>query len=116
MLPDSSALSPDAAWVSNGSLRRLTPQQRKEFLALCPEFVVEIMSPSDRLKSAKTKMEQWMANGAELGWLIDGDNETIYVYRKGPPVRTLQGIAKLAGEGPVTGFVLRLGDIWRGLA
>lgn len=116
MLPDGSALSPDAAWVSNGALRRLTQQQRKEFPPLCPEFVIEVMSPSDRLKPAKAKMEQWIANGAQLGWLIDGDAKTVYIYRKGHRMKVLHGIAELTGEGPVQGFVLRLGAIWKGLA
>jgi Uma2 family endonuclease len=73
------------------------------------------MSPSDRLKSAKEKMERWMANGVHLGWLIDGDHETVYVYRKGGAPVTRRGIHELAGEGPVKGFVLKLDSIWRGL-
>ena len=116
ILPDGSALSPDAAWVSNEALGRLTRQQRKEFLPLCPEFVVEVMSPSDRLKSAKATMELWIANGAQLAWLIDADHESVYVYRKGHPQRTRRGILELAGEAPVAGFVLKLQRIWKGLS
>jgi Uma2 family endonuclease len=116
MLGDGSALSPDAAWVSNAALRGIPREKRKEFLPLCPEFVVEVMSPSDRMKQAKAKMEQWIANGAQLAWLIDGDAQTVYVYRKGHPVKTHRAIAKLAGEGPVEGFVLQLTAIWKGLA
>jgi Uma2 family endonuclease len=115
-LADGSALSPDAAWVSNSALRGLSRQKRKEFLHLCPEFVMEVMSPSDRLKQAKAKMEQSIANGAQLAWLIDGDAETVYVYRKGHPAKIHRNINKLAGEGPVQGFVLQLAAIWKGLA
>jgi Uma2 family endonuclease len=115
MLPDSSALSPDAAWVSNESLRRFSKRERRGFLHLCPEFVIEVMSPTDRLKDAKAKMEQWIANGAHLGWLIDGDAETVYVYRKSHAMKMHRGIAELAGQGPVNGFVLKLGAIWKGL-
>ena len=115
MLPDGSSLSPDASWVSNESLRRLSREQRKEFLRLCPEFVVEVMSPSDRLRAAKEKMEQWIANGCQLGWLIDADRETVYVYRPDQGVATLRGIPELAGDGPVKGFVLPLRSIWAGL-
>lgn len=115
-LADGSALSPDAAWVSNSALHSVSRQKRKEFLHLCPEFVVEIMSPSDRLKQAKAKMEQWIANGAQLAWLIDGDAQTAYVYRKGRPIKAHRGINKLAGEGPVAGFVLELATIWKGLS
>jgi len=74
------------------------------------------MSPSDRLKQAKAKMEQWIGNGAQLAWLIDGDAQTVYVYRKGHAVKTHRGIAKLAGEGPVEGFVLHLSAIWKGVS
>jgi len=115
ILPDGSGLSPDASWVSYASLERLTKQQRKKFLRLTPEFVVEVLSPSDNLKEAKAKMEQWIANGVELAWLIDGDAETVYVYRKGRPAKTRRHIQELAGEGPVTGFVLKLAPIWHGL-
>lgn len=72
MLDDGSALSPDAACVSNAALRRLSRQKRREFLSLCPEFVVEIISPSDRLKKAKQNMEQWIANGAQLSAIWKG--------------------------------------------
>jgi Uma2 family endonuclease len=116
ILPDGSALSPDASWVSNESLHRLSREEQREFLRLCPEFVVEVMSPSDRLKSAKAKMERWIANGVQLVWLIDGDHRTVYVYRKGRPATTRRGIQELAGEGPVKGFVVQLNAIWRGLA
>jgi Uma2 family endonuclease len=114
-LPDGSGLSPDAAWVSYESLNRLTKQQRKKFLRLVPEFVVEVLSPTDNLKEAKAKMELWIANGVELAWLIDGDAETVYVYRKGHPLKTRRHIAELAGAGPVAGFVLKLTPIWEGL-
>ena len=115
-MPDRSVLSPDAAWVSNEALARLTPKQRKEFLRLCPEFVVEVVSPSDDLTQAKRKMESWVSNGAQLAWLIDGDARAVYVYTKGRPPKTHRSIAELAGSGPVKGFVLKLGAIWRGLA
>ena len=115
LLPDGSALSPDASWVSNESLDRLSPEQRREFLRLSPEFVIEVMSPSDRLKAAKAKMERWVGNGVRLGWLIDGDNQTVYVYRKGRNPVTRRGIQELAAEGPVRGFILKLDAIWRGL-
>jgi len=116
LLADGSALSPDASWVSNEALARLTRSQRREFLRLCPEFVIEVMSPSDRLKPAQAKMEVWIANGVQLGWLIDGDHESVYVYRPDRPPKTLRGIKELAGAGPVAGFVLKLQAIWKGLS
>lgn len=116
ILPSGAGYSPDAAWLSNKRLSKLTKEQRRRFLPVCPEFVIEVMSPSDRLKAAKDKMLAWMAEGVELAWLIDGDHETVYIYRAGsqkPEKRT--GIASLAGEGPVAGFVLDLRAIWAGL-
>jgi len=114
-LPDGSGLSPDATWVSNKSLKQLTKAERKKYLRLTPEFVIEVLSPTDSLKQAKAKMEQWIANGVELGWLIDGDAETVYVYRKGQKPTTRHHIQELGGEGPVAGFVLDLRPIWEGL-
>jgi Uma2 family endonuclease len=102
--------------VSNERLTQLTKAQRRKFLRLCPEFVVEVMSPSDRLKPARERMDDWMANGVQLSWLIDGDNQTVYIYRAGQSdAEKRVGIAKLAGEGPLAGFELNLTDIWAGL-
>jgi Uma2 family endonuclease len=109
-------LSPDAAWVSNESLAKLTRNQRRQFLKLCPEFVIEVMSPSDRLSTAKHKMEEWRRNGVALGWLIDGDNRTVYIFRDGDAsFEKVQDASRLSGEGPVAGFELDLTDIWTGL-
>jgi len=115
LLADGAALSPDAAWVSNERLGSLSKKERRQFLRVCPEFVVEVLSPSDRLPAAQRKMADWLANGVELGWLIDGDARCVYVFRQGSEVRVLAGIDRIAGEGPLTGFVLELGEIWEGL-
>jgi Uma2 family endonuclease len=115
ILPDGSGLSPDAAWVSSESLSRLTKQQRKRFLRLSPEFVVEVLSPTDNLKAAKAKMELWIANGVRLAWLIDGDAETVHVFRRGHATRIRRRIPEIEGDGPVAGFVLNLRPIWEGL-
>jgi Uma2 family endonuclease len=74
-----------------------------------------VMSPSDRLPKAKSKMQEWIQNGSQLAWLIDGDKRTVYIYRPGKPMEKKSGINELAGEGPVEGFVLELADIWAGL-
>lgn len=87
-MPDGSIRSPNAAWVSNKALRRLTAQQRKEFLPLRPEFLVEVRSPSDDLQEARDKVQTWIRNGAHLALLIDGDARTVYIYRKGQPMKT----------------------------
>jgi len=115
MLPDGSALSPDAAWVSNARLGSLTREELRKFPHLVPEFVTEVLSPSDRLRSAQKKMRQWAANGVDLGWLIDGDRRTVYVYAGGGEPRTVENADRLEGEGSVTGFVMDLNEIWAGL-
>jgi Uma2 family endonuclease len=115
LLPDGSGRSPDAAWISNGRLALLSKEERRQFLRGVPEFVVEVMSPSDRLKAAQQKMRLWAANGVELGWLIDGDARRVYVYRGMSEPRIVADAGSIAGEGPVEGFVLQLGEIWEGL-
>jgi Uma2 family endonuclease len=115
ILPSSAALSPDAAWVSREKIGRLTKEERRKFLRLDPDFVAEVMSPSDRLPAMQAKMEEWIANGVLLGWLIDGDAQTVYVYRIGKPMEKLTGTTSLAGDGPIAGFVLDLTAIWAGL-
>ena len=113
ILPTGAALSPDAAWVSNDRLAGLSKDQRRRFPPVCPEFVIEVMSPSDRLKAAHEKMQEWMRAGVELGWLIHGDERTVYIYRAGQKdAEKRSGIPNLAGEGPVAGFELDLTKVW----
>ena len=77
--------------------------------------MVELTSPTDRLKQVKTKMREWMENGAQLAWLLDPDRTTAYIYRPGHEPEELVDPPKLAGESPVKGFTLNLTDIWAGL-
>ena len=114
-LPDGSALSPDAAWVSNERLASVSHTERRRFPHLVPEFIAEVMSPSDRLPAAKRKMAVWMANGVELAWLLDGEKKCVHVYRQGCETRILVGPDSITGEGPLEGFILELGSIWADL-
>jgi Uma2 family endonuclease len=115
-LPTGAAYSPDAAWTSKEQVSRLSKDQRRKFPPLCPEFIVEVMSPSDRLRTAQKKMEEWRRAGVQLGWLIQPDKKTVYIYRAGQTGSEARvGITKLAGEGPVKGFKLDLKQIWAGL-
>lgn len=113
-LADGSALSPDAAWVSRERLSSLSSKQRKSFMPVCPEFVIEVMSPSDRLPAAQQKMRNWIANGVELGWLVDGDSMRVFVYRGSGEVQIVTG-DQIEGEGLVSGFTLDLTAIWEEL-
>jgi Uma2 family endonuclease len=114
-LLDGSALSASVAWVTWEALRATTRYERKTIPRICPQFVVEVLAFNDRLSRLKRKMKQWIANGVQLAWLIDGDAQTVYVYQPRQPVETRKGILKLAGKGPVKGFVLQLRTIWEGL-
>ena len=115
ILPNGAALSPNASWVLTFRLNALTREQKRKFPALCPDFVVELISPTDRLPRVKEKMKEWMTNGVQLGWLIDADNETIYIYRPNQQPEQLTSRDTILGEGPVAGFQLELDDIFAGL-
>lgn len=114
-LPDGSVWSPDAAWVSRARLATVTPAQKAKFAPVTPEFVIEVMSPSDRLATAQAKMQDWIRNGVQLAWLIQPRTQTVYIYRQSGEPTVLTGVARVEGEGPVTGFTLDLARIWRGL-
>ena len=111
-LPDGSSLSPDAAYVTPEQLKDLTRDDLARFLRLAPAFVVELLSQSDRLAEAAKKMEAWIANGVELGWLIDPYTKEVHIYGPGAERRVETG-SHAAGSGPVEGFVLDLDEVWR---
>jgi Uma2 family endonuclease len=115
ILANGAARSPDASWILKSRIDPFTKEQKRKFLPLCPDFVVELTSPTDRLKQVKTKMREWIDNGAQLGWLIDPDRLAIYIYRPVREPQQLSDIESIAGEAPVDGFRLELGDIWAGL-
>ena len=111
-LPDGSTLSPDASWTSSERLEGFTSEQLEKYLPLCPEFIAEVRSQSDSVAMLEAKMNQWMANGAQLGWLIDPYTATVYIYRPGQQPETLQKPELLEGEGPIAGFRLEMERFW----
>jgi Uma2 family endonuclease len=111
-LPDGSMLSPDAAYVLPEQLVGVTREQLTGLLRLCPAFVVELLSPSDNLEETGRKMESWIANGVQLGWLIDPYRQRVSVYQAGQEPRECSAL-KLDGTGPVQGFSLDLQKVWR---
>ncbi|MGA8939919.1 MAG: Uma2 family endonuclease [Acidobacteriaceae bacterium] len=111
-LPDGSVRAADAHWVSWARWNALTEAERKGFAPLCPEFVIEVRSESDRLAELQAKMGMWLANGAELAWLVDPSRKAVEVYRPGREAEVLEGGSAVEGDGPVAGFVLELGRIW----
>jgi Uma2 family endonuclease len=111
-LPNGADRSPDAAWVKQERWDALTPEQKERFIPLCPDFVVELLSPSDSLKMAQAKMQEYRDNGAHLGWLINRKSRQVEIYRLGQAVEVLQSPTTLSGEAVLTGFVLNLQLIW----
>lgn len=112
LLPNGATRSPDAAWVSAARLRALTAEQRKRFLPLCPDFVIELRSPSDSLAATQAKLEEYIANGARLGWLLDVPNRHVYIYRPDDPIVRLEVPVALSAAPELPGFVLDLSLIW----
>ncbi|MEA5466260.1 Uma2 family endonuclease [Leptothoe sp. PORK10 BA2] len=111
-LPNGAIRSPDASWVSQGSWDALSPEQKNSFPHICPDFVVELRSGSDRLAELQEKMREYMENGARLGWLIDPQTQQVEIYRQGKEVEVLAHPAELSGEDVLPGFVLALNRIW----
>jgi Uma2 family endonuclease len=105
-LPNGARRSPDLAWVRRERLDALTRQQTKRFIPLCPDFVLELHSPSDRLPPLRKQMQEYIDNGARLGWLLDPQNRQVSIYRPGVPVEQLDDPATISGEPVLTGFVL----------
>ena len=110
-LPNGADRSPDASWVRRDRWDALTPEERQGFAPLCPDFVVELLSPSDSVKIAQAKMREYMENGARLGWLINRKNQRVEIYRQGQDVEILENPATLSGEDVLPGFVLDLKQI-----
>ncbi|MGB6687909.1 MAG: Uma2 family endonuclease [Terracidiphilus sp.] len=111
-LPDGSMLNPDAAYITAEQMKGLTREQRDHFLHLAPAFVIEMRPPSDRLAAVQQKMESWIANGVQLGWLVDPSTKQVHIYEPGASPRLESG-NNIAGKGPVDGFVLDLEEVWR---
>jgi Uma2 family endonuclease len=112
ILPNRAMRAPDAAWVLRSRLSALTPEQKQKFLPLCLDFVVEIRSPSNRLSTAQAKMQEYIDNGARLGWRIDPASHMTSVYRPNQAVEHLENPTTISGEPVLPGFVLDLQRIW----
>lgn len=108
-LPNSAVRSPDVAWVSKEKWEAISEQERTGFTLLCPDFVVEIRSASDELKTLKEKMEEYRENGVRLGWLIDRAGQQVFIYRANGSIEIIQGaIVTLSGEDVLPDLTLRL--------
>jgi Uma2 family endonuclease len=111
-LPNGANRAPDACWVKLERWNALTPEQQKKFPPICPDFVVELMSPSDSLKETQDKMKEYRDNGAVLGWLINRKSRQVEIYRLNQEVEVLESPAAVSGEDVLPGFILNLESIW----
>ncbi len=111
-LPNGADRSPDASWVKLERWNALTPEQKTKFAPLCPDFVVELLSPSDSLKDTQEKMKEYRDNGARLGWLINRKSRQVEIYRQGQDVEVVENPVTLSGEDVLPGFLLYLESIW----
>lgn len=111
-LPNGANRSPDASWVEKSRLAQVSIEQRKKALPLSPDFAIELRSPSDELDTIKAKMDEYITNGIRLGWLIDPEERTVYVYRPDTAVQKLENIGEISADPELLGFVLDLREIW----
>ncbi|MBA2276971.1 MAG: Uma2 family endonuclease [Chloroflexia bacterium] len=111
-LPNGAVRSPDVCWVRRERLAALSSEQKRKYIPLCPDFVLELRSPSDTVAKLVAKMNEYMANGARLGWLLDPETRTVQVYRPDQPVQTLTNPEVLGGAPELPGFTLDLRPIW----
>jgi len=112
-LPNGAIRAPDIAWVAQQRWDTLTPEQRKGFAPLCPDFIIELASETDDLDDLRAKMQEYLDNGCRLGWLIDPKTHQAEIYRPGQPAEVLQSLATLDGEDVLPGFVLNLREVFR---
>jgi Uma2 family endonuclease len=111
-LPNGADRSPDVSWVRNERWNALSARQQETFPPLCPDFVVELRSPTDRLNTLQAKMEEYLANGAQLGWLIDPLERKVHIYRAEAAVEILDDPETVSGEPLLNGFVLDVRSLW----
>lgn len=110
-LPNSAKRSPDAAWIKLERWNALSESERQEFAPIVPDFVIELRSPSDGLKMLQSKMQEYIDNGAQLGWLLDRKQHRVYIYRPNMPVECMENPATISAN-PVLEFELNLSKIW----
>ncbi|NCR17437.1 MAG: Uma2 family endonuclease [Microcystis aeruginosa LL13-03] len=111
-LPNGAIRSPDAAWIKLERWNALTEKQKASFAPICPDFVIELRSASDRVSSLQKKMEEYIANGTLLGWLIERQNRQVYIYRPHREPEILNDPETVSGDPELPGFELVMAKIW----
>jgi Uma2 family endonuclease len=112
ILPNGAIRSPDVSWVKRTRLAALTPEQKQRFLPLCPDFVIELRSPSDSIKTLQDKMQEYIENGASLGWLIDSEAQRVLVFQPNKAIVSLDKPDFLLADDLLIGFRLDMQKIW----
>ncbi len=112
VLPNGAKRSPDVSWLRRERWDALSAEEHRSFSPICPDFVLELRSPSDRLGELQDKMQEYLDNGARLGWLLDPIERVVHIYRPGAPTERLADPTEVSGEPVLPGFVLRLAAIW----
>lgn len=111
-LPNAAERSPDVAWIPLHKWNNLTQEQQQKFLPLCPDFVIELRSKTDDLKSLQEKMREYRENGTRLGWLINCQDRQVEIYRQDREVEILDNPQTISGEDVLPAFILDLHSIW----
>jgi Uma2 family endonuclease len=111
-LPNGAKRSPDVSWISNERWAALSDTDQKRFARICPDFVVELRSETDSLKTLREKMEEYIENGAQLGWLIDPLKKQVHIYRPETIIEVLDNPQTVSGEPLLRGFTLNVHEIW----
>lgn len=111
-LPNGATRSPDASWIRLDRWNALTNEQKASFAPICPDFVIELRSSSDTLSGLQAKMQEYIDNGAILGFLIDRKNTTVHIYRPDRSPEILQNPESISADPELPGFVLRMAKIW----
>jgi len=111
-LPNGATRSPDASWISLQRWNTLNDEQKSSFAPICPDFVIELRSSSDRLSDLQEKMQEYLSNGISLGWLIDRKNRRVYIYRPHREVEILDNPEIVKGDPELLGFELQMAKIW----
>ena len=111
-LPNGAKRSPDLAWVRKDRWDTLTEIEQEEFPPLCPDFVIELRSRTDTLEKLKNKMQEYLSNGAQLGWLIDPQERRVYIYQSETDFTCLEDPKTVSGDPILPGFVLEVTRLW----
>ena len=112
-LPNGGDRSPDISWVRKTRWDALTPEEQQKFVPLCPDFVLELRSPSDRLPPIQSKMQEYLDSGVQLGWLLNPQDKQVELYRPKHPVEILKAPSSLSGGSVLPGFIIDVNWVWR---